>query len=264
MLPVLISVPHGGEVIPPEIAGCVALSYRDIFIDGDALTRIIYDVKNDVEAFIEMPIARAIIDLNRDPGDRPPQNADGVVKTCTTMLKPVYKNGMFPDERLVRRLMDQYYYPYHREIDELQHKNEFIISLDCHSMLRESPPISGQKSTQRPIICLSNGGDENGEGINGCMTTCPPELLRKMAICFCEAFEIGTRDVLLNNPFRGGYIVHSHSGHKKNWIQVEINRSLYLTEPYFDKHRLVVDSACIQKLRDQFLAVLNLFVEKIK
>ena len=53
MLPILISVPHGGRETPPEIAAKVIASREDIFDDGDAWTPHIYALKERVARFGE-------------------------------------------------------------------------------------------------------------------------------------------------------------------------------------------------------------------
>jgi formiminoglutamase len=51
-----------------------------------------------------MPIARAIVDVNRAPDDRAPKNPDGVVKAVTVNGTSVYKEGMLPDDALIEEL----------------------------------------------------------------------------------------------------------------------------------------------------------------
>jgi len=80
--PFLISIPHGGDVVPPEVKERVSITDRDVFYDGDTLTREIYNLRNSVAAFIEMPIARAIVDVNRAPDDRPPKEPGWCCKDC--------------------------------------------------------------------------------------------------------------------------------------------------------------------------------------
>jgi formiminoglutamase len=88
---VLISVPHGGLKIPRELRSRVALSKRDIFHDGDAYTREIYHFQGAVRGYVDSMIARAFVDLNRAPTDRPPTNSDGVIKTVTTMGVSIHR-----------------------------------------------------------------------------------------------------------------------------------------------------------------------------
>ena len=107
--PVLISIPHGGRQIPPEISDRVCITPKDQFEDGDALTQDIYGIKNEVLAFVEGNIARAFVDLNRDVNDRPPRNPDGVVKSMTCLGKPIYHSGQELDEDLTKVLLKKYY-----------------------------------------------------------------------------------------------------------------------------------------------------------
>ena len=165
--PLLISIPHGGDTVPPEVADIVSITGRDIFYDGDALTREIYGFGKRVDAVIETPIARAIVDVNRAPDNRPLENPDGVVKTVTTDGTPVYREGMFPDDALVEDLLQRYYFPYHETLGDLLANRSIRLALDCHSMLKRSPPISDKPDLPRPLICMSNRGDREGMPVRG-------------------------------------------------------------------------------------------------
>lgn len=262
--PLLISIPHGGGTIPPEVAEMVSITERDIFYDGDALTREIYDFGKRVDAVIGTPIARAIVDVNRASDDRPPENPDGVVKTVTTDGTPVYRDGMFPDDALIDILLQRYYFPYHETLGDLLSNHNIRLALDCHSMLKRSPAASDRPGEPRPLICLSNRGDEHGMPVSGRgPVTCPPEWIRALAESLRQAFA-GAGRVAINDPFSGRYISRYH--YERGglpWIQIEINRKLYLNEVYFDPERLRVDQRIIRELRERifdaivrFLAVL--------
>jgi N-formylglutamate deformylase len=246
--PLLISIPHGGNAVPLEVEEIVSITDRDVFYDGDTLTREIYDFRNSVAAFIEMPIARAIVDVNRAPDDRPPKNRDGVVKTVTTNGTPVYKKDMFPDGAIIEELLQSYYYPYHKKLDDLLDNHNIKLALDCHSMLPNSPPISDNPGQPRPLICLCNRGDNRGMPA-GKPITCPPEWIQALAESFRRVFA-NEGEVAINNPFLGGYISQVHYGRKGTpWIQIEINRRLYLNEAYFDPDRMKVRKKIILGLR---------------
>lgn len=228
----------------------VDITKRDIFYDGDSLTREIYDFRNCVAAFIEMPIARAIVDVNRASDDRPPQNPDGVVKTMTTNGTPVYKEGSFPDDVLIDILLQKYYFPYHEKLDDLLESRNIRLALDCHSMLPGSPQISDNPGEPRPLICLSNRGDGQGMPVreNG-PVTCPPEWICALAESFRHAFA-DEGEIAINDPFSGKYILQFHYERNKiPWIQVEINRELYLNEAYFNPKKLRVKKEIIITLR---------------
>jgi N-formylglutamate amidohydrolase len=85
-LPLLISVPHAGIQVPPEIEHLNLLAVDQIIKDGDGGAREIFDFKDDVAAFITTEIARAFLDMNRPEDDR---SSDGVVKTETIYQEPI-------------------------------------------------------------------------------------------------------------------------------------------------------------------------------
>ena len=47
--PMLVSAPHGGRTVPPDLDDIWALSAADAFHDGDPLTARIYDFTERVE-----------------------------------------------------------------------------------------------------------------------------------------------------------------------------------------------------------------------
>ncbi len=262
--PILLSIPHSGDTVPPEVSDKVSITGRDIFYDGDALTREIYDFGKSVDAVIKTPIARAIVDVNRAYDDRPLENPDGVVKVVTTDGTPIYREGLFPDDDLVEDLLQRYYFPYHERLRTLLKNHNIKLAFDCHSMLERSPAASVCPGNPRPLICLSNQGDEQGMPVSERgPVTCPPEWIRALAESFRCAFA-GEGEIAINNPFVGGYISQYHyewSGIP--WIQIEINRKLYLNEMYFDSERLRVDQRIIQELRNRIFDTIIQFLPVI-
>lgn len=208
-LPLLISVPHAGEKIPPEAEALCILTKNQIVADGDEGASEIYNVSRDVENYVTTPVARAIVDLNRSPDDR---SGDGVIKKHTCHMEPVYKE--FPDEKTVRTLLARYYYPYHDNLTCLAHPG-IVLGIDCHTMCEKGPPVGPDPGTERPWVCLSN---RDG-------TTCPQEWLELLGECFSKHFK---GNVSLNHPFKGGYISKSHSA-EIPWIQLEISRASFMT-----------------------------------
>jgi len=141
-LPLLLSIPHGGDRVPPEATPKLALSAADIFSDGDACTRTIYDLSGVVTAVHQTDIARAVIDLNRAPEDRAPQHPDGVVKSLTTDRIPVWRDGGPPSRELADILIDRYWRPYHARLETLAANPDLILAIDCHSMADVAPAIA--------------------------------------------------------------------------------------------------------------------------
>lgn len=226
--PFLISVPHGGDRIPPEVKDRVLLTPEDIAYNSDPRTRVIYDFGEWVAGFVDTPVARSIIDLNRAPYDLPPGNPDGVLKVVTADGTPVFESGRFPETDLIGTLLSRYYYPYHRRINDLLEGGSIAVAFDCHSMLPFAPRMWPDSGTSRPVICLGNSGDLRGEAANRrSPLTCPPEWIRELAGTFHEQFG-NFGEVAINRPYPGGFIIRSHFRRKRiPWVQVEISRSLY-------------------------------------
>lgn len=247
MLPLLISVPHGGTETPPEVADRASITPQAFFDDSDAFTREIYGVRGEVLHHQAAEIARAFVDLNRAPDDLPPENPDGAVKTATCYGEPVYQPGRELTAELTQTLLDRYHRTYHERLREASTDDRLRLALDCHSMAGTPPPIAPDARRPRPLFCLSN---DNGR-------TCPDDLMERLAGVISNAFEIGRSAVRFNDPFQGGYITRSHGGGRLPWVQVEMNRSLYLAEPWFDRDALAVDPARLRWLRERFLAALR-------
>lgn len=231
-LPILISIPHGGMIVPPKLRRFCRLNLADILYDGDTYSADLYAVEEEVESWHCFNLARAVVDLNRAPDDRPPLNPDGVVKTVTLAGQNIWKDpaGLGPSN--IDYLLKEYYYPYHRRLEESMRTGRIELAIDCHTMLADAPACDKNAGMKRPLVCLSNRGDERGEEA-GQPLTAPPSLLRELA----HILEGRLKDIAaakapavrLNDPFKGGYITarHGTSGNVP-WIQVEFNRSLYL------------------------------------
>jgi N-formylglutamate deformylase len=89
-LPIVISVPHGGTEVPQELQAHCRLSLSAVLMDNDTWARDLFSLSARVAFYGESLVARAVIDMNRDPRDRPPQNPDGVVKTVTVFGEQVW------------------------------------------------------------------------------------------------------------------------------------------------------------------------------
>lgn len=248
-LPLLISIPHGGFRIPEELEGRVSLQPEDMLDDSDAYTLDIYDLRANVSGFVSTEIARAFVDLNREVSDRPPQNPDGVVKSLTCYGKPVYKEGLEPDERLIERLVERYYEPYHAAIRAASKDHRIELALDCHSMAAEGPAISPDVGKKRPALCLGNAHGR----------ACQPEIIERLADCMRRAFSLKEEEVTINLPFAGGHITRTYGGNPLPWIQVEMSRALYLSPPWFDRSTLTIDQSRLLQLNRIFESALRMF-----
>ncbi|MGI9537607.1 MAG: N-formylglutamate amidohydrolase [Desulfocapsaceae bacterium] len=258
-LPIIVSVPHGGEVIAPEMSDHTLLSRSDIFSDGDPLTREIYDFKKEVAYYFESTIARATIDLNRSPDDLPPTNGDGVVKSHTVTGKGIYRKNRIPSKDTLRLLLKKYYKPYHDGLEAKSKQSFLLCGIDCHTMLETAPTTSHHFGRERPFICLSNRGDQQGNKVKGRRLTCPPEMIRSLSSFLKAQFPEEANDIRLNSPFIGGHIVRYHSRNLP-WIQIELNRKSYLSPEWYDPDNLEVCHKQIARLRSKLFYATRNFV----
>ena len=254
-LPVLLSIPHGGTKRPSELDGHLCITEHDQFDDSDPFVVEIYDLGDKVQRVIKTDIARAFVDLNRSLQDIPPKNPDGLIKSSTCYDKPIYLKGREPDDTLRNLLIEMYYKPYHRQIQKSLSELDLQLCIDCHSMAEFAPFISPDKDNkERPLFCLSN---QDGK-------TSSSEIIELFAECICKSFLINKKDVTLNEPFKGGYITKTYGNNPIPWIQVEMNRNQYLTEPWFDHKNMTVNQSRLHELNEKFERTLDLFFDAIQ
>jgi len=244
-LAVVVSIPHGGTEAPPELEDRVLATEADVFEDGDAFTPEIYAIGDEVAHLQAARVARAFVDLNRAEDDRPPANGDGVVKTATCFGRPIYREPL--DERLTETLLAAYHRPYHAALEAVTAHPGLELGLDCHSMAATPPPMAPDREAPRPLFCLSNAFG----------SACDDALLERVAASFAAAFEVSPEQVALNRPFSGGYITRRHGRRPLPWIQVEMNRALYLADPWFDPETRRMDGARLDELRERFLLAVS-------
>lgn len=268
-LPFLLSIVHGGSMLPRELAPRLALSPADVFFDSNPWTREIFAMGELVQGRLEMEVARAVIDLDRDAAHRPPDYEDGVVKTVTRYRKKVWTDEGYPTPDEIQRLIDRYHKPYHDILERTAGRGGVRMGIDCHSMGPIGAPLDPDPGERRPIFCLGNLGDENGEGDG---TTCKPALMHAFADALREEFaELeppeGLPLVAFNKPYSGDYILKRHGHGRTPWIQFTISRTLCLkTEPADPANTEEVpdsDREVIADLRVRVLKALRRFAEKV-
>ena len=250
-LPFLISIPHGGESIPAEIAEDVCITPKDQFDDSDSFTNIIYNVKDMVEEQVSSSIARAFIDNSRGRDQLPPEFPDGLVKSATCYGRPIYKEGRQPDQVTTHLLIGKYYANYHHQIEKALRNPDVVIALDCHSMAEIAPAVAPDRGNERPLINL---GDAEG-------TACKSDITERLRHCFIEVFDFSEDTVTINEPFKGGFITRNYGNNPLPWIQIEMNRKLYLSPEYFNAESLKMKGNRLGELNAKFREVLVRFNE---
>jgi formiminoglutamase len=249
--------------VPEHIRPRLLLSDEDLRYYCDPLTRVVFGYSDRVTAYIDTPVSRMVVDLNRPPLPLPLRDPDGIVKLRTIDGREVWRAGQVPDMPLIHRLLMTHYFPYHQKIDELIDRQPVRIAFDCHSMLPYGSENQKDAGKVRPLICLGNNGDRGGRARKGGIATCSEPWMGTLADLFREEFSLD-KEVAINNPFPGGFISNAHYWHKGiPWIQIEINRALY--EPSSSSAHPEDDplDRAIE-LREKIWHVLTVFLDTIR
>lgn len=243
-LPVLVTMPHGGLSVPPEVADRLTIDATRIYNECDLWVDSLFAaVVARSLAGVNMPIARVLVDANRDPTNR--QDPDGAIKTTTSYGESIYRTPLTLSEQ--GHLLAKYYRPFHHALSAAiaTHGGQTILLLDCHNMAQHGPTAYGDPGAPRPLLCLANFGDAHGEPRPGQgPVTCDPAFLRAAADLAAPLFADldllepdRTRPpiVALNQPFAGGYVLRTavdrlakRTGRAVPGFMVEINRGLFV------------------------------------
>ena len=216
-LALVLSIPHAGLVIPPEVIDLCILKEDDTRRDSDEGAAEIYlPLKSKVSAVVDTHVARAIIDMNRSVDDR---RKDGIIKSHTCWDVPVYSQPLKAE--MIQALIRCYYRPYHLALT--QYSSGMKLGIDCHTMASKGPPAGPDPGVSRPHICLSNGDG-----------TCPEIWMQYLTESLETVFE---KKVSMNNPFKGGYIIKSHAK-EMPWIQLEFSRDDFASNEEKSEHLL--------------------------
>jgi N-formylglutamate deformylase len=220
--PILISIPHAGTHLTPEVASGLSDAALPLS-DTDWHIPKLYDFARALGASILVgQYSRFVIDLNRPSDDKP------LYTTATTGLYPdtlfdgraTFKPGMTPTDAQRQQYLDEIWQPYHQKIQSelARMKQEFGYALlfDAHSIASVIPRLF---DGQLPDLNL---GTNSGE-------SCAPalsEILEKT----CQQQTRFTH--VLNGRFKGGYITRAY-GQPENdvhAVQLELAQVNYMEE----------------------------------
>src|SRR5438309_2279120 len=128
--PLIVSFPHTGAAIPPEVEAELVSPWR-ARKDADWWIDKLYGFAADLGATtIRTAISRTVIDVNRDPSGAslyPGMTTTGLCPTETFDGEPLYREGREPDAAEIDRRRNLYFAPYHAaigaEIERLQSRH---------------------------------------------------------------------------------------------------------------------------------------------
>lgn len=221
-LPLLISIPHLGTEVPPELQDGMA-DVAAIRQDTDWHLDRLYGFARAMGAsVIQARVSRYVIDLNRPPDGQslyPGQTTTTLCPLDTFRGEPLYRPGHEPDAAEQARRLAVYWQPYHRqlraELDRLKAQHGAVLLWDAHSIASELPRLF---EGRLPDL---NFGTADGR-------SCAPALTEAvMAVA-----RTAPHSHVLNGRFKGGHITRHHGAPQDgvHAIQLEMSQRLYMQE----------------------------------
>ena len=245
MAAIFIAIPHAAVALPEGLEPAFLPHVNEDFLrtQSDVFTDQIYTI--DGVRTARYPWSRFVADPNRAERQT---SEGGVVPLLDFDLQPLYATGCEPNTDQCMERVLRYHRPYHEDVARAVADPRTRFFIDGHSMSSSPPRRSLDHGRTRPDGVVSNRGDDYGNPSPGKpFLTCSPALTRfaadrlshwLMAIPAPHAANgIEPKgDVWLNDPFRGGYGVRSHSAPNKGLpgIQLELKQGLWCDERSFE------------------------------
>lgn len=251
-VPILLSVPHCGTHFPDEVREYYAPDLIEAPDDTDWFVDKLYDFAPDMGmTMISARISRWVIDLNRDPEEKPLYSdgriITGLCPTTSFFGESIYRDGRkLVDPMEVARRRSRYFIPYHAKVQELldglRQRHGKVLLWDCHSIRQLVPTIQKEKF---PDLIL---GDADG-------TSASPGLI-EVALSTLDHSAYQTRH---NFPFKGGYITRQFGkpGMGQHALQLEMTKVNYMdtSERTYDEEKAeamrTILKSVFQKLIEQ-------------
>ena len=235
-------MPHASTALPPKIRKAMLRSgespaslNRRLLAHGDPLTGEIYAGVGLAD--FPAPFSRFAVDLNRG---REEDGPDGVIRPWDFDKRPFYAPGEEPDAAERERRLAAYWDPYHRALAERLARGDARMLWDGHSLSGTGPALGPDQGRRRPLLCLGNHGDAEGNPLPDRPPTFSPAAMRGLRdaakISLAVAFPDWPDDDLcrLNDPFESGYLNYHYSHPDRDppipAILCEINRDSYWNE----------------------------------
>ena len=226
--PLLVSLPHDGTELPPDIAARMTDAARAV-PDTDWHVSRLYAFARELGASILVPrYSRYVVDLNRPPDDTslyPGQNTTGLCPTRRFSGDPVYLAGQEPSAGEVRERVERYWRPYH---DALRDELERLRAAHGRVVLWEGHSIRG---SGLPFLFEGRLPDLNLGTANG--ASCSPRLQARLeAVLSAQP----GYDWVANGRFKGGHITRHYGDPARgiDAVQLETSQRNYMDEDSFE------------------------------
>jgi len=219
----LVSIPHAGTWLPPELGARLTDGAR-LLPDTDWHVDRLYDFLGDIgaTALIATP-SRYLVDLNRPADDSPlypGRDGTGVCPVTTFDGEPVWQAEHQPDAAEVADRVARYWQPYHArlraELDALRARHGSAVLWDAHSIRSRVPRLF---TGELPVL---NFGTNDGRA-------CHADLASRL---LGHALGMPRYPAVLDGRFKGGHITRAYGDPARgiNAVQLELAQRSYMDE----------------------------------
>ena len=226
-VPLLISLPHNGTVIPDHLAKRMHPRARRSPDTDWHVDQLYEPLAADLGASIIKPVAsRYVIDLNR-PSDGhalyPGRRETGLVPTISFDGEPLYLDGQEPTTEDIQQRVETWWRPYHQalaqEIARIKEQHGRVVLWEGHSIRSHVPMLFEGRLPD------FNLGTADG-------TSCTADLQWSLT----RVMEAQSQyDFVLNGRFKGGYITRQYGKPAEGiqTVQLELAQCQYMNEESF-------------------------------
>ena len=222
--PLLVSLPHDGTALPPDIAARMTEAARGV-PDTDWFVSRLYDFAREIGASVLVPkYSRYVVDLNRPPDDTslyPGQNTTGLCPTLRFSGEPVYLPGEEPSAGEIASRVERYWRPYH---DALRTELERLHAEHGRVLLWEGHSIRG---SDLPFLFEGRLPDFNLGTAAG--ASCLPATQARIEAALAAQSRY---DWVANGRFKGGHITRHYAEPARGIeaVQLETSQRIYMDE----------------------------------
>jgi N-formylglutamate deformylase len=226
-VPLLVSMPHVGTYVPPEIETRLGEAARDL-PDTDWHVDRLYDFLDDLgTSVLRATHSRYVIDLNRAADGKPLYPGASETELCPTTTfadQPIYRPGQAPDADETAERRGRIWQPYHDclagELEAIKSRHGVALLWDAHSIRSRVPRFF---EGRLPDLNFGTGGG---------VTAAAPLIERLTAV----AAESTAYSHVLDGRFKGGCSTRAYGAPSAgiHAVQLELSQITYMDEdpPY--------------------------------